>query len=143
MKNFILISSLIILFSFKMQAQDSGLKKEVKTALNGYIKAGDKNNADALQQFLNESFRVVLYDGNKNATSTLDKATYSSFIREKKLGGYPRTAEFHDILFVGQNMATVRVTLTSPGKPTLKNFYSMVKEDGDWTVLQDFVVLVN
>lgn len=114
----------------------------VKSTLKSYINAGDINSEEELKPHLHNDFRVVLYDSEKDETSILDKSTYVSFIKTKKFGGYKREASFEEILFVENNMATVKVTLTSPGKPTLKNFYSMVKIRGSWLVIQDYVVLV-
>ena len=95
-----------------------------------------------LSRFLNDNFRVAVFDLEKEATSILDKETSTSFIKDKKFGGYTRTTDYHSIAFIGQNMATVQITLTSEGKPTLKNFYTLVKDKSGWTVLQDFVTLV-
>lgn len=142
MKKTILTLTVITLLTFHLQAQNATLVKEVKTTLKGYLQAGDQNNVEALKPYLNTNFRVIVYDDKKKATSILDKKKYSAFIKTKKFGGYPRTAEYHEVLFINENMATVQVTLTSPGKPTLKNFYSLVKERNMWTIIQDFVTLV-
>jgi len=142
MKHSIFILGLVALLSMSFMQSPKIMEKEVKTALSGYINAGDNNDADALQAYLHDNFRVAFFDASKQATSILDKETYSTFIREKKFGGYPRTPKYHSVQFIEDNMATVQVTLTSPGKPTLKNFYSLVKENNEWRVIQDFVVLL-
>ncbi len=142
MKKSIVTLLLLVSLSCSSQTQNTPLEKEVKTALNAYIHAGDVNDVSALKPLLNDHFRVALFDSKKKITSILDKKTYSTFIEEKKFGGYPRTSSYHSILFIDKNMATVQVTLTSPGKPTLKNFYTLVKEHGKWNVLQDFVTLI-
>ncbi len=131
----------IIFFSCQSNAQN-GNTKDVKSMLASYINAGDTNNVTKLKPHLHNDFRVTLYDGKKDGTSILDKKTYISFIETKKFGGYKRTANYEDIQFIGNNMASVKVTLTSPGKPTLKNFYSLVKIKGNWLVLQDYVTLI-
>ncbi len=142
MKKTILILFVFTALSCSLQSQNKTLEKEVKAALQSYIHAGDINDANALQPLLSDNFRVVLFDAAKQGTSVLDKNLYTSFIRDKKFGGYTRTSEYHAVNFVGENMATVQITLISPGKPTLKNFYSLVREKGTWKVLQDFVTLV-
>jgi len=142
MKQCILILLAVVLNSFDGISQNMNLEKDVKAVLNDFIKAGDKNNVKPLEKCLNSDFRTALYDSEKDGITILERATYISFIRDKKFGGYPRTVEFHDIQFINENMASVQATLTSPGKPTLKNFYSLVQEKGEWKILQDFVVLV-
>ncbi|WP_299710460.1 nuclear transport factor 2 family protein [uncultured Tenacibaculum sp.] len=131
----------LILLSCTTNAQKDD-KKGVKSTLTSYINAGDTNNVVQLNPQLHPNFRVALYDHKKNAISILDKATYVSFIESKKFGGYKRKASFENFQFIEKNMATVKVTLTSPGKPTLKNFYSLVKIKNKWLIIQDYVMLI-
>ncbi len=142
MKKSIFILIVLTLICFNAFSQNSTEVKALKAALSNYIEAGDKNNIKILEPVLHEQFRVSLYDSKKDKVSILDRKTYISFIDTKKFGGYPRTPEFHDTIFIGENMCTLKVILKSPGKPTLKNFYSMVKLNGKWLVLQDYVTLV-
>ena len=135
------ILSFITLLSCQSNAQNSDASG-VKTALEAYLHAGDINDVEKLKPYLHADFRVVLYDDKKDATSTLSKDTYVSFIDTKKFGGYQRSVAYEDIQMIGAHMASVKVTLTSPGKPTLKNFYSLVKVKGKWTVIQDYVILI-
>ena len=137
---FILLSALFT--ANQGMAQNPKLEKEVKSVLMQFIDAGDNNDAAALEKCLNENFRTAVFDAQHGGIKVLDRATYVSFIRDKKFGGYPRTAEIHSIEFIEEGMASVQVTLSSPGKPTLKNFYSLVKEVEGWKVIQDFVVLI-
>ncbi|KZS39515.1 hypothetical protein AWE51_25700 [Aquimarina aggregata] len=133
--------TIVVLFSCKSKAQN-GNTDDIKSTLTSYIHAGDINDVAKLKPYLHDDFRVVLYDTKKDATSILDKKTYVSFIKTKKFGGYERTANYEDIQLIGNNMASIKMTLTSPGKPTLKNFYSLVKIKGKWLVFQDFVTLI-
>lgn len=118
------------------------MKKAVTTALESYLTAGDQNDVATLEAFMHPDFRVTLFDGSEGIVKIVDRATYASLIGNKTFGGYPRTPEYHAVQTIGGHMATVQVTLTSPGKPSLKNFYSMVKQDGKWQVVQDFVTMV-
>lgn len=136
----LLFIATMTLFSCQSTAQSS--TDDIKSTLAAYIHAGDINKVKKLEPHLHETFRVIMYDKSKDAVSMLDKATYISFIDTKKFGGYERTADFEDIQLIGENMASVKVTLTSPGKPTLKNFYSLTKTDGKWYVVQDYVTLI-
>ena len=141
MKNSVLLLVSIVMFSCETKSQNSN-ENDVKSALTSYVKAGDTNDVKMLRDFLHSNFRVSLYDGEKDSLSILDKSIYENFIETKKFGGYKRAIKFENIQFIGENMVTVKVTLTSPGKPTLKNFYSLVKTKGKWRVFQDFVTLI-
>lgn len=142
MKKSFLILAIALLSITTINAQNNSQNSAIKTTLLEYIEAGDQNNAHSLEKLLHTNFRVALFDANKQATSILDRKTYISFINTKKFGGYKRTPMFHNITSIGTNMSTVNVTLTSPGKPTLKNFYSLVKEKDTWKVLQDYAILI-
>ncbi len=133
--------ALFSLLSCQSNAQNNDTS-DVKSTLELYIQAGDINDVKKLKPHLHNDFRVVLYDKKKDKTSILDKSTYISFIETKKFGGYIRTASFEDIQFIGKHMATIKATLTSPRKPTLKNFYSLVKIKNEWLVIQDYVILI-
>jgi hypothetical protein len=133
--------TVITLFSCKSNAQDNNTI-DVKLTLESYLNAGDINDVEKLKPYLHDDFRVVLYDTKNDATSILDKTTYISFIQTKKFGGYERSATYEDIQFIGDYMASIKMTLTSPGKPTLKNFYTLVKVKGKWLVVQDYVTLI-
>lgn len=142
MKNFLLAFSLFALLSCTTNAQTGDKEQELKSTLEAYLKAGDQNNVDELEKYLHPHFRVALYDGKENIAKVLDRTTYSTLIGNKTFGGYPRTVKYGAIDTIGEHMASIQVTLTSSGKPTLKNFYSLVKTGGKWTVIQDFVVLI-
>lgn len=133
--------TIVTLFSCQSRAQNHNID-DIKSTLTSYIHAGDINDVAKLKPYLHDDFRVVLYDNKKDATSILDKKTYLSFIETKKFGGYKRSANYEDVELIGDNMASIKMTLTSPGKPTLKNFYSLVKIKGKWLVFQDFVTLI-
>ncbi|MEL7002423.1 MAG: nuclear transport factor 2 family protein [Bacteroidota bacterium] len=142
MKNFLLPVVILALVSCSSVAQNGGDHEDIKRTLESYLKAGDHNNVDELNNYIHDHFRVALYDGMEDIAKVLDKTTYTTLIGNKTFGGYPRTVEYGAIDTIGENMASIQVTLTSPGKPTLKNFYSLVKTGGKWTVIQDFVVLI-
>lgn len=133
--------TIVTLFSCQSKAQNSNID-DIKSTLTSYLHAGDINDVVKLKPYLHDDFRVVLYDTKKDATSILDKKTYVSFIETKKFGGYKRSTNYEDVELIGDSMASIKMTLTSPGKPTLKNFYSLVKIKGKWLVFQDFVTLI-
>ena len=134
---------LILMLGCSSMAQNSKqMKKEVQSTLAAYLNAGDKNDVHALDKYMHDNFRVTLYDGKEDLVKVVDKATYRMLIENKTFGGYVRKIEYHNVEFIGKNMASINVTLTSPGKPTLKNFYSLGKSKGKWVVVQDFATLI-
>jgi len=139
---FLTLLTIVTLFSLHSKAQNNNTG-DIKSALASYINAGDINNIEKLKPHLHSDFRVVLFDAKKDAISILDKSTYVSFIETKKIGGYKRTVTYEDIQLIGNNIASVKITLTSPEKPTLKNFYSLVKLKDKWLVVQDYVTLIS
>ena len=143
MKKLLLFIPLILMLGCSSIAQNSNhMKKEVKSTLAAYLNAGDKNNVQELDKYMHENFRVTLYDGKEDLVKVVDKTTYRMLIENKTFGGYARKIEYHNVEFIGKNMASINVTLTSLGKPTLKNFYSLGKSKGKWYVVQDFATLI-
>ena len=143
MKKLLFFIPLTLLLGCSSLAQNSKqMKKEVKSTLAAYLNAGDKNNVQELDKYMHDNFRVTLYDGKEDLVKVVDKSTYRMLVENKTFGGYPRKIKYHHVQFIGENMASINVTLTSPGKPTLKNFYSLGKSKGKWYVVQDFVTLI-
>ena len=142
MKQLMIITTSLTLWSCTGQAQQTNPEQAIQQSLAAYVEAGDQNDAATLSQYMHQDFRVALYDAQEDNVRILDRSTYSNMIETKKLGGYQRSRNMQATSIIGDNMANVQVELTSPGKPTLKNFYSLVKTEGRWLVLQDFVVLI-
>ena len=142
-KTFILALSTLLLVACAAPSKTTAtMPDDLQVALTGYLQAGDANDATTLDRYMHDDFRVALYDAKADAVKVLDRATYRMMIDTKKFGGYPRTAEVQSVNRIGENMATLQTVLTSPGKPSLKNFYSLAKVGGEWKMIQDFVVLI-
>ena len=141
-KTLLLVLGTLLLIACAAPAKTTvTMPDDLRAALDGYLQAGDTNNAVALDRYLHDNFRVALYDAKADAVKMLDRATYRTMIDTEKFGGYPRTAEVQHVNRIGENMATLQTVLTSPGKPTLKNFYSLARLGGEWKMIQDFVVV--
>lgn len=138
----VLFLAVFALISYSVNGQNKSMEKAIKKTLEAYLDAGDQNDVAALDEHMHQLFRVALYDGKEGIMKVLDRQTYRNFVENKTFGGYPRTADYQAIQMIGENMASVQVILTSPGKPTLKNFYSLAKEADQWWVVQDFVTLI-
>ena len=143
MKKLILLLPLVLCLVCSSLAQkNTNMNQQIQSILTAYLDAGDKNNVEELDKYMHANFRVTVYDGKEDVVKVVDRATYRMLIENKTFGGYARTIDYHGVQFIGDHMATVQVTLTSEGKPTLKNFFSLAKSSGKWAVVQDFVTLI-
>ena len=115
-------------------------KKDIEKTLLNYIKAGDENDVKSLEKVTHENFRVVLNDTKDMTIKVLDRATYHDLIGKKVFGGIPRKVDFEMIDIYGSTNATVKTKLTS-AKAVFYNYYSLLKVDGKWWVVQDLLYM--
>ena len=115
-------------------------KKEIEKTLLKYIEAGDKNDVKSLEKVTHENFRVVLNDTKETAIKVLDRTTYLDLIGKKVFGGTRRHVEIQMIDVFGNTNATVKTKLTSE-KAVFYNYYSLLKVDNRWWVVQDLLYM--
>lgn len=113
-------------------------KKEIEKTLKKYLKAGDDNDVQALEDVTHANFRIVLNDKKEADIKIVDRATYIDLIAKKVFGGTPRKVEIQLLDIFGNTNATVKTKLTS-GEVTFYNYYSLLKVDGKWWVVQDLL----
>jgi Putative lumazine-binding len=113
-------------------------KKEIKKTLLKYVKAGDENNVKNLEKVTHENFRIVLNDTKKMEIAVVDRSTYMDLIEKKVFGGTPRKVDIQILDVFGNTNATVKTKLTSE-KAIFYNYYSLLKIDGKWWVVQDLL----
>lgn len=113
----------------------------VEQTLLTYLQAGDEQDADALAKTMHDSYRVLLNDPNKGSVSTFDKATYLDLAKKGVIGGIAREVDILSLdIYQGLN-AHVKTHLHSE-KADFYNYYSLVKTDGKWWVVQDMLMMV-
>jgi len=114
--------------------------KAIKKAIQTFHEGGANNDIRQLEPVLSEHFRVVFHDTVKPAVQVLDRATYLQLIDTKVFGGQPRdlvieSLDIHD----GVN-ATAYVHQKGQ-ENTLHTYLSLVKSNGTWKIVQDFVTM--
>ena len=115
-----------------------GDKKDIEKTMMKYIKTGDKNDVTTLEKVTHQDFRVVLNDTKEKLIKVVDRATYLDLIEKKVFGGTPRDVDIQLIDVFGNTNATVKTKLTSE-KAIFYNYYSLLKVDGKWWVVQDLL----
>ena len=124
---------------FKITSEtDMDDKKDIEQTLLKYIKAGDTNDVKSLEKTIHEKFRIVLNDTKETQIKIVDRTTYLDLIEKKVFGGTPREVEIQMLDVYGNTNATVKTKLTSE-KAIFYNYYSLLKVDGKWWVVQDLL----
>lgn len=114
--------------------------EDPKSTLMAYLKAGDESDVTALNKLTHQNYRVIFNDLSKKEVSEIDKATYLDLIQKKIFGGKPRAVEIKAIDIMGDNIASIKVTTSSDGG-TFNSYFSLLKENGKWYILQDLIYL--
>lgn len=113
----------------------------VEETLLAYLKAGDEQDEKGLSTTMHENYRVLLNDPSKGTVSTFDKATYIGLAKKGVIGGIAREVDILGLdIYQGLN-AHVKTHLHSE-KADFYNYYSLVKTDGKWWVVQDMLMMV-
>jgi ketosteroid isomerase-like protein len=124
------------LFSASAMAQTTN-DEAVKKAILAFAGAADQQDAQALDQLLDNGFRLALnqFFGSKEV-AFIDKATYLNNIRAKKFGGDKREVTLKSLQIVGKN-ATAQATFKG-AKMTIVSLLQLVKDsEGTWKILND------
>ena len=91
-----------------MHAQDETAVKQVVTQ---FIASTDQQDATALATTLHDkAMQYVLFG---SSVLTFNKEEYLTQVKDKKVGGKPRTIEWHESLFSGDALVTVKLKATS------------------------------
>lgn len=110
--------------------------KKIETLITAYAKALDHQDAATAETFLDPEFRIVLNNhNNSGTTSILGRAQYLDMIREGKAGGVKRSISFL-LTDLHENAAVVKVRLEGE-KSVFTNYYSLLKRDDQWLVVND------
>ncbi|PRD48467.1 nuclear transport factor 2 family protein [Sphingobacterium haloxyli] len=110
--------------------------EQVETAIEAFVKAGDKQDIVVLEDILHPDFQNI-QDGffGENGIFVISKLDYIELIRTKKFGGSSRSITYHSIEQTG-NMANARVKLESQ----YLIFHSLivcVQDHGHWKIINN------
>ncbi|REC72678.1 hypothetical protein DRF60_20015 [Chryseobacterium elymi] len=110
--------------------------KEIRQAIEKFIKGGDTNDTTLLEQVLHQNYQNI-QDGffDQPGIFVISKEEYIRLVRDKVFGGKPRTVIYHS-LEQKNNIAHAKVSLESP---TLRfsSLITCVLEHGKWLVINN------
>jgi|SRR5690606_19813716 len=114
--------------------------KQIKAAIEKFVKAGDDRNTLALESILHSNFQNI-QDGffNESGIFVFSKTDYIELIRTEKFGGNPRSITYESVNLVG-NIATVQVKLESQYL-IFNSLIICVFEDEKWKVINNFPII--
>ncbi len=139
MKNSVLFCIICLASAFSSQAQDD--IQSIKKTISSFSKAGDKNDAVLLDNYLDTNYRVVMNRlfGSKEV-NILSKAIYLDKIKSKEFGGDQRQLTFNEIVVNGTT-ATAKVVFKGT-KMTFTSLLTLLKDSsGDWKLVCDVPVV--
>ena len=112
-------------------------EKQVTQCVEQFVIGADQQDQTAIASVLHDHFRVMLNPGN-DEVQMISKDQYLSLIEEKKIGGTPRTLSIDQVDVFGAKTAKVKAQLSSD-KMTFYSYYSLMKVNGDWQIVQDLL----
>lgn len=140
MKKLILVALMGVLFSVNLYSQTNEMKA-IKETITAFSKAGDTNDVNELEKYLDDNYRVVM---NRLFGSTevavMPRAVYIEKIKSKEFGGDTRKLTIESILVNG-NTASAKVTFAG-SKMTFVSLITLVKDDKDaWKLVSDMPMI--
>ncbi|MGK6341416.1 nuclear transport factor 2 family protein [Chryseobacterium sp. DT-3] len=110
--------------------------KEIRQAIEKFIKGGDTNDTTLLEQVLHQNYQNI-QDGffNQPGIFVISKEEYIRLVRDKVFGGKPRTVTYHS-LERKNNIAYAQVFLESPVL-RFSSHITCVFEHGEWLVISN------
>ncbi|MEM6629717.1 MAG: nuclear transport factor 2 family protein [Bacteroidota bacterium] len=132
---FLLLMGLFALST--LHAQKSENEKAVKQTIKDFAAFGDQQDADGLNQVLDETYRVVMNQlfGSKEVF-TVNKQGYLEKIRAKEWGGDKRSLTFHNVHVNGKS-ASAEVTMKGT-KMSMRSFLTLIQDaEGTWKLVAD------
>lgn len=140
MKNRITMGLFALIITFNCTAQSSE-EAAIQETIIAFAKAGDNNDVDKLDTYLDENYRVVM---NRLFGSTevavMPKSVYLEKIRNKEFGGDNRQVEIQSIT---QNGTTANAKVSLVGtQMTFVSLLTLIKdEEGQWKLISDVPVI--
>lgn len=122
---------------FTKELNQSELEK-AKQALLAYLQAGDNSNVSALKNYMHDTYRVIYNETDKNEVKQIDKTTYLNLIEKKVFGGKPRNVEILESDQMDSTSASFKVK-TSSESGSFYSYFSLIKTNGKWLVVQDLI----
>lgn len=141
MQKLILMGFLGVFFSITSCAQSSD-QKAIEQTIEAFSKAGDQNDVELLDNYLDEHYRIVMNRlFGSTAVSIVDKKGYLAKIESKEWGGDQRQLTFEDLVVNGTTAST-KVTFAG-AQMTFVSLVTLVKnQEGNWQLISE-VPMIN
>lgn len=136
MKKLLIINTLMLLIMTNAHAQQND-EQAIKTVISSFAAAAENHDVTAMNNLLEENFRVVLNQmfGSDKVT-LLDKKAYLGMLGEKKLGGDKNVIDTKSVTIIKNN--AFANTVFKGEKMTMQLFLHMVKtKEGNWKIVED------
>jgi len=136
-------TALLLFFFGSIQAQNTKTmdEKQVKETISAFAVATDARQTEEAARYLDENFRVVLYNFmNSGKVTVIPREQYLAMMKEGKVGGQKREVEFL-LTDINHDAATVKVKLTSDVME-FTNYYSLLRIAGTWKIVNDVPQIV-
>lgn len=140
MNKIILVGIFALFITAGSNAQSSD-EKAVKETIISFSKAGDKNDADKLETYLDDNYRIVMNRlFGSSEVSVMNKDVYLEKIRTKEYGGDNRKVEIESIVLNGST-ASAKVSFVG-SKMTFVSILILIKNgNNEWKLLSDVPIV--
>jgi len=114
----------------------------VEKAVFAFAKAADRQDASALEQLLDDHFRIVMNQlfGNPGV-AVMDKAAYLEKIRSKEFGGEKRETRVEGI-FMNSKTASAKVVFKGEQMTIVSLLHLVQTREGSWKIIADLPALL-
>ncbi|MEM7658074.1 MAG: nuclear transport factor 2 family protein [Bacteroidota bacterium] len=137
MKSSLIFGVFLFSVSTLMFAQPTSPTQDISTVIHAFAKAGDQQDAEALEDLLDPNYRVVMNQlFGATTVLTLDREAYLTKIRNKEFGGDERKVQIETLSVQGKT-ATARVRLTGQQMALLSFFVLVQDASGQWKLVSD------
>ena len=137
MKSTKIISIVSLLFLATVCKAQEVEVKNIKKVITEFSKAGDHNNSEKLDSYLDDNYRVVMNRLFGSAEVTvMPKSVYLQKIKSKEYGGDTRVLTIENVVVNGTT-ASAKVTFKGT-KMTFISIVILIQDlDGTWKLLCD------
>ncbi len=111
--------------------------KKIEQTIHAFAKAGDTQNAEQLDQLLDNNYRIVMNRlfGSPDV-SVMPKSVYLDKIKTKEFGGDKREVTIHEVI-MNSTIATAKVTFKGEKMTFISNLQLIQNAGGDWKLVSD------
>ncbi|RMA56745.1 nuclear transport factor 2 family protein [Ulvibacter antarcticus] len=136
MKNQIFVIAIVFCFTLNTYAQSSDTV-EITNTINSFAKAGDNNDVQELEKYLDGNYRIVMNRlFGSNEVNIMPRNIYLEKIKTKEYGGDNRRVNIDNITING-NTACAKVVFNGT-KLTFTSIIILIKnEEGLWKLVNE------